>query len=80
MTFAQKLRELREEANLSQAKLAKASGVPVGSVHDYGQGRRKPSLAAAAKLARALGTSSGVFDECDDVAGPKGVRRRRRRK
>jgi DNA-binding XRE family transcriptional regulator len=69
MTFADKLRELRDAAGLSEAKLAKLSGVPFASLHDYGLGRRKPSLAAAAKIARALGVTCEAFMECEDVAG-----------
>jgi transcriptional regulator with XRE-family HTH domain len=69
MTFAEKLRELRDAAGLSEAKLAQASGVSFASVHEYGLGRRKPSLAAAVKIARALGVSCEAFADCEDVAG-----------
>jgi transcriptional regulator with XRE-family HTH domain len=69
MTFAQKLRELRDARGLSEAKLAEASGVAFGALHFYGLGRRKPSLAAAVKLARALGVSCEEFADCEDVAG-----------
>ncbi len=69
MTFAEKLRELRDAAGLSEAKLAKLSGVPFASLHDYGLGRRKPSLAAAVKIARALGVTCEAFADCDDVGG-----------
>jgi transcriptional regulator with XRE-family HTH domain len=67
MTFGQKLRQLREAAGLSEAKLAEASGVPFGTLHNYGQGIRKPTLAAALKLARALRVSTDVFAACDDL-------------
>jgi predicted transcriptional regulator len=69
MTFAEKLRELRDASGLSEAKLAEASGVPFASVHEYGLGRRKPSFAAAVKIARALGVSCEAFADCEDVAG-----------
>lgn len=67
MTFAEKLRELRTAAELSEAGLADRSGVPFGTVHEYGLGRRKPSFAAVVKLAKALGVDCTAFAGCDDV-------------
>jgi transcriptional regulator with XRE-family HTH domain len=69
VTFAERLRELRDAAGLSEARLAELSGVGFASVHEYGLGRRKPSLAAAVKLARALGVDCTAFADCDDVGG-----------
>ncbi|MCC6421443.1 MAG: helix-turn-helix transcriptional regulator [Gemmataceae bacterium] len=69
MTFAEKLRELRDDRGLSEAKLAEASGLPVATVHNYSLGRRKPSFAAVVKLARALGVDCTAFADCDDVQG-----------
>jgi transcriptional regulator with XRE-family HTH domain len=80
MTFAEKLRELRDAAGLSEAKLAKLSGVPFASLHDYGLGRRKPSLAAAVKIAHALGVTCEAFAGCDDVAAPPPPKKPRTRK
>ena len=68
MTFAEKLRELRDAKGLSEAKLAAASGIPFGTVHVYSIGRRKPSFAAVVKLAKALGVTCEAFAECDDIA------------
>jgi transcriptional regulator with XRE-family HTH domain len=68
MTFAEKLRELRDAKGLSEAKLAKLSGLPFGTVHTYGLGKRKPSLENAVKLAKALDVDCRVFAECDDIA------------
>lgn len=69
MTFGEKLRELRTARGLSEARLAELSGVPFGTVHEYGLGRRKPSLSAAVKLAAALGVSCEAFSDCEDVTG-----------
>jgi transcriptional regulator with XRE-family HTH domain len=69
MTFAEKLRELRDAAGLSEAKLAGASGLTFSTVHGYGLGRRKPSFEAAVRLARALGVSVESFAGC--VEGPQ---------
>jgi transcriptional regulator with XRE-family HTH domain len=68
MKFAEKLRELRDAKGLSEAKLADSSGVPFGTIHEYGLGRRKPSFAAVVKLAKALGVTCEAFAECDDIA------------
>ena len=70
MTFAEKLRELRNQAGLSEAKLAKASGIPFGTIHKYGtegEEGRKPSFQAVVKIARALGTTCEVFADCEGM-------------
>ena len=67
MTFAQKMREMRDAAGLSEAKLADASGLPFATIHSYGMGRRKPSFAAVVKIASALNASCEAFSECDDI-------------
>lgn len=67
MTFAEKVRELREAKGLSEAKLAEASGLSFATVHNYCQGRRKPSYGAVVKLARALGCDCTAFEDCPDV-------------
>jgi transcriptional regulator with XRE-family HTH domain len=85
VNFAQRLRELRKKAGLSEAKLADRSGVSFATLHDYGLARRKPSFAAVVKLARALGVTCEAFAACDDVApqaeefGTSEKRTRRRR-
>ena len=69
MTFAEKLRELRDAAGLSEAKLAGATGIPFGTIHVYALGRRKPSFAAVVKIAKALGVTCEAFAACEDVTG-----------
>jgi transcriptional regulator with XRE-family HTH domain len=61
--MGKRLKALREAAGLTQARLARRSGVPLGSVRGYEQGVRTPGLDQAAKLARALGVS------LDELAG-----------
>jgi transcriptional regulator with XRE-family HTH domain len=68
MTFAQRLRQLRDNAGLSEAKLAKASGVPFATLHDYGGGRRMPSFSNVVKIAAALGATCEAFADCEDIA------------
>ena len=69
MTFAEKLRELREAAGLSEAKLAKAAGVEFAAIREYAMSRRKPPFAAVLKLARALGVSCEAFADSSDLVG-----------
>lgn len=69
MTFAEKLRELRDAKGISEAKLAELSGLPFGTVHVYALGRRRPSFAAVVKLAKALGVDCTAFSACDDITG-----------
>lgn len=80
MKFADLLRELRAKANLSQSGLARASGLSLGAIHDYEQGKRKPGLGSAAKLAKALGTTCEVLAECDDIAEETPAKGKRRGK
>src|SRR5262245_50365785 len=72
MKFAERLRQLRETAGLTQAALATASGLPVGSIRNYEQGQREPYWFVVFKLARALGVSVEAFAECVDGAASPG--------
>jgi DNA-binding XRE family transcriptional regulator len=63
MAFHLKLRELREAKGVTQAQLAESAGLSKGGIADLEQGRRKPTLETAQKLARALGVSCTAFDE-----------------
>lgn len=53
------LKQLRMEANLTQAELAASSGLSVDAVRALEQGRFAPKLDTANKLARALATALG---------------------
>ena len=50
-----RLRKLRQERGLSQAQLARLSGIPKGTLLQWEYGLRTPLLDAAVKLADALG-------------------------
>jgi len=55
MTVADRLKEARHAAGLSQTELARASGVPLRTITNLEQGiALKPKLATATKLAKAL--------------------------
>jgi transcriptional regulator with XRE-family HTH domain len=73
-TFGEKLKELRTVAGLSQAGLADASGVPIGTIRDYEQGKRDPLLSTAQKLAGAFGRGLEVFNGVTPGAQGKEVR------
>jgi transcriptional regulator with XRE-family HTH domain len=59
--FAQRLKDLRAQANLTQVRLAKKSGVSLGGLRDLEQGHRRPLFETAVKLARALGVDCSAF-------------------
>jgi transcriptional regulator with XRE-family HTH domain len=67
-TFAERLRELRERAGLTQAQLAEASGLPIGSIRNYEQGQREPYWNVVFQLAAALGVSCEAFAVCAGVS------------
>jgi transcriptional regulator with XRE-family HTH domain len=67
MTFAERLKELRIAAGLSEHKLADVSGIPRGGLHTYAIGTRTPSFPAVLKICRALGVTCLAFADCDDV-------------
>jgi transcriptional regulator with XRE-family HTH domain len=62
-TFGEKPKELRLVAGLTQAALADASGVPIGTIREYEQGKRDPLLSTAQNLGRAVGHGLEVFND-----------------
>jgi transcriptional regulator with XRE-family HTH domain len=58
-----RLKKLRAERGLSQAQLARLSGIPKGTLLQWEYGLRTPMLDAAVKLANALGIT------LDELAG-----------
>jgi transcriptional regulator with XRE-family HTH domain len=79
-TFGERLKAHRETAGLSQPQLAERSGVPVGTIRDYEQGRRAPLLETAAKLARALKQPLEDFLDDTGQAGAPATKKTRKRK
>jgi transcriptional regulator with XRE-family HTH domain len=72
--MATRLKRLRQQAGLSQAALAKAAGVPLGTLRGWEYARRTPLLDAAARLADALGCT------LDELAGRTAPKRPRKAK
>lgn len=57
-TFGQRIKRLRESAGLTQADLAEAAGVPLGTLRNWEQGTREPKAKILVRLARALGITT----------------------
>lgn len=70
MKFKDVLRELRAQAGLTQQQLADRAGMPLPSLRGHEQGQRLPSWPSVVRLAKALGVSTDVFADCDEVATP----------
>jgi transcriptional regulator with XRE-family HTH domain len=77
-TFAERLKHLREKAGLTQVTLSTSSGMSLGIIRDYEQGKKEPALRSAFRLADALGVSVEAFRDCVPDAAPK--KRARRKK
>jgi transcriptional regulator with XRE-family HTH domain len=63
MAFKSRLKELREQAGLTQAELAKRSGLHSMAISKLGQGQRKPAWATVLALAKALGMECTAFQD-----------------
>src|SRR3954447_17636392 len=61
--FGDVIRSLRQEAGLSQARLAAAAGIHLRQIHRYESGEQQPALGVAQRLAAALGVT------LDELAG-----------
>ncbi len=71
-TFGEGLKGLRESTGLTQAALAQRTGLSLGVIRDYEQGRKEPSLRSAFKMADALGVSCDAFKDYIGEEKPKG--------
>lgn len=61
--FQAKLKQLRQDAGLTQAQLAAKVDIPLGSLRDLEQGRHVPNWAVVVKLAAALNVDCTAFTE-----------------
>ncbi len=55
MTVADKIREMRKKAGLTQTQLAQKMGVTQGTITQYENGRRFPKLDTLTRIADAIG-------------------------
>lgn len=60
MSLADNLKELRTNRGMTQKQLAKATGLSIGTIQGYEQGRYEPKIEALESLANAL---SCTFDD-----------------
>lgn len=80
MTFGEKLRQLRQDAELSQEGLARKANMSVSAVRQYEQGLREPYWRGLFELSAALGVSSEVFRDCEERQSEKPPAKARRKK
>ena len=71
MTFAKKLRQLRDAAGLTQEQMAERSGINLWTIRGYEQGRREPNWKGVLSLAKALNVAAEVFAACDESTAPE---------
>lgn len=64
MSFHEKLRVVRERAGLTQQSLAERTGMPLGTIRNYEQGRAVPPAAALFAICKAIGVSADEFAGC----------------
>lgn len=66
--MGQRVQRLRLAKGFSQSQLARAAGIPIGTLKNWEQDRRAPLLDTAAKIAKALSIS---LDELAGIDRPK---------
>ena len=57
MAFAERLKELRKQANLTQVELAKRLGIGQSSYADWERGRKKPTQENLVKISQVFSVS-----------------------
>lgn len=75
MAFAERLKELRKQAHLTQVELAKRLGIGQSSYADWERGKKKPTQDNLVKIAQVLnvsvdylvGNSEEKTDELDNI-------------
>ena len=75
MAFAERLKELRKQAHLTQVELAKRLGIGQSSYADWERGKKKPTQVNLVKIAQVLnvsvdylvGNSKEKSDDLDNI-------------
>jgi len=78
MTFAERLRQLRNKAGLSQEALAVKAAMSVGTIRNYEQSVREPLWDSLFQLCRGLGVSCEEFANCTSMKAPQPTRRKKK--
>lgn len=68
MSFAEKLKALMGELNLSQSKLSDLTGIGKSSISQYLSGKNEPSKDRKKEIARKLGVQEDYFDIFETAA------------
>lgn len=68
MTFAEKLKRLMKEQNLTQANVKTLTGIGASSISQYLSGKNEPSKKRKKEIAVALGVQEDYFDAFIPVA------------
>lgn len=74
MTFGEKLKQLREAANLTQAALAERAAMNPFGVAKLEQGKREPTWATVQALCGALGVRCSAFEGTSSAEKPAPVK------
>ena len=61
--FGKRLKEVREQAGLTQPQLAERANLSKAGIADLEQGRREPSWSTVLALCTALGVSTEAFNQ-----------------
>lgn len=68
MTFADKLKNLMEELNLTQSKISELTGISKPNISQYVSGKHEPSKERKKKIACALGVQEDYFETFEPIA------------
>lgn len=68
MSFAEKLKVLMGELDLSQSKLSDLTGIGKSSISQYLSGKNEPSKDRKKEIARKLGVQEDYFDTFETAA------------
>lgn len=68
MSFAEKLKALMGELDLSQSKLSDLTGIGKSSISQYLSGKNEPSKGRKKEIARKLGVQEDYFDTFETAA------------
>ena len=68
MTFADKLKNLMKELDLTQSKLSDLTGIGKSSISQYLSGKNEPSKDRKREIARALGVQENYFEMFEPAA------------
>lgn len=68
MTFAEKLKSLMKELDLTQSKLSDLTGIGKSSISQYLSGKNEPSESRKKEIAHALGVQENYFEVFEAAA------------